>query len=80
MTTRVPAMLTNLHITYIDIPVPFDLGEGISHLCPTAVWCKGHSELSCAILEPFNILCNLWSKIIHLRKSGLHIDIVVESM
>ena len=34
MTTRVPAMLTNLHITYIDIPVPFDLGEGISHLCP----------------------------------------------
>ena len=46
----------------------------------TAVWCKGLSELSCPILESFNILCNLWSKIIHLRKSGLHIDIVVESM
>ena len=25
-------------------------------------------------------ICNLWSKIIHSRKSGLHIDIVVESM
>ena len=46
----------------------------------TAVWCKGLSELSCAILESFNILCNLWTKIINLRKSGLHIDIVVESM
>ena len=46
----------------------------------TAVWCKGLSELSCAILESFNILCNLWSKIIHLRKSGLHIDMMVESM
>ena len=46
----------------------------------TAVWCKGLSELSCAILESLNILCNLWSKIIFLRKSGLHIDIVVESM
>ena len=46
----------------------------------TAVWCKGLSELSCAILESFNILYNLWSKIIHLRKSGLLPDIVVESM
>ena len=46
----------------------------------TAVWCKGLSELSCPILESFNILCNLWSKIIHLIKSGLHTDIVVESM
>ena len=46
----------------------------------TAVWCKGLSELSCAILESFNILCDLWSKIIHLIKSGLHTDIVVESM
>ena len=34
----------------------------------TAVWCKGLSELSCAILESFNILCNLWSEIIHLIK------------
>ena len=49
-------------------------------LLHTAVWCKGLSELSYAILESFNILCNLWFKIIHLRKSGLHIDIVVESM
>ena len=48
------------------------------HLPITAVWRKGRSELSCAILESFNILCNLWSKIIHLRKSGPHIDIVVE--
>ena len=47
---------------------------------PTAVWCKGLSKLSCAILESFNIICNLLSKIIHLRKSGLHIGIVVESM
>ena len=47
---------------------------------PTAVWCKSLSELSCAILESFNILCNSWFKIIRLRKSGLHIDIVVESM
>ena len=46
----------------------------------TAVWCKGLSELSCPILESFNILCNLWSKIIHLIKSGLHTDIVVESI
>ena len=46
----------------------------------TAVWCKGLSELSCPISKSFNILCNLWSKIIHLRKSGLPIDIVVESM
>ena len=34
----------------------------------TAVWRKGLLELRCAILEAFNILCNLWSKIIHLRK------------
>ena len=54
--------------------------KGLAILRFTAVWCRGLSELSCAILESFNILCNLWSKIIHVRKSGLHIDIVVESM
>ena len=55
-----------------------ELGEPVCAIFPqsllilgTAVWCKGLSELSCAILEYFNILCNLWSKIIHLRKSGL---------
>ena len=54
--------------------------KGLAILRFTAVWCRGLSELSCANLESFNILCSLWSKIIHLRKSGLHIDIVVESM
>ena len=67
-------------------PFPFQkvakkhVSKGKERSLFTAVWCKGLSELSCAILESSNILCNLWSKIIHLRKSGLHIDIVVESM
>ena len=33
--------------------------------------------MSCAILELFNILCILWSKIIHLKKV---VSIMVESM
>ena len=65
----------NLHYNFFSFLLRLKVKPGI-----TAVWCKGLSELSCAILESFNILCNFWSKIIHLRKSGLHIDIVVESM
>ena len=67
-------------------PFPFQkvakkhVSKGKERSLFTAVRCKGLSELSCAILESSNILCNLWSKIIHLRKSGLHIDIVLESM
>ena len=61
----------------VQIPLLWSI---IRHFIFTAVWCKGLSELSCAILKPFNILCNLWTKIIHLIKSGLQTDIVVELM
>ena len=38
------------------------VGDKCTKLGSTAVWCKGLSELNCAILESFNILFNFCLK------------------